>query len=48
MQELSELIMSQVTGTEYDEAYIVAPVEEETTIEYLDEDAEREAAQNEE
>ena len=44
LQNLSEMIMSQVTGSEYVEEYIDEPVEEETTIEYLDEEAEREAA----
>ena len=48
LQELSEMIMSQVTGGEYAEEYIAEPKEEETTIEYLDEEAEREAAQQEE
>lgn len=47
LQELSEMIMSQVTGSEYTEEYIDEPVEEETTIEYLDEEAEREAAKQE-
>lgn len=48
LQELSELIMSQVTGVPYLEDYIEEPVEEEETIEYLDEEAEREAAMQEE
>ena len=48
LQSLSEMIMSQVTGTEYSEEYIDEPEEEETTIEYLDEEAEREAAKQEE
>ncbi len=48
LQELSELIMSQVTGVAYLEEYIEEPVEEEETIEYLDEEAEREAAMQEE
>lgn len=47
LKELSEMIMSQVTGSEYSEEYIDEPVEEETTMEYLDEEAEREAAKNE-
>ena len=42
------MIMSQVTGGEYAEEYIAEPKEEEATIEYLDEEAEREAAQQEE
>jgi hypothetical protein len=48
LQELSQMIMSQVTGSGYVEEYIAEPTEEETTIEYLDEEAEREAAQQEE
>ena len=48
LQELSELIMSQVTGVAYLEEYIEEPAEEEETIEYLDEEAEREAAMQEE
>ena len=48
LQELSELIMSQVTGVPYLEEYIEEPTEEEETVEYLDEDAEREAAMQEE
>lgn len=47
LQELSELIMSQVTGVPYLEEYIEEPTEEEETVEYLDEDAEREAAMQE-
>lgn len=47
LQELSELIMSQITGTDYKEDYIEEPTEEEETVEYLDEDAEREAAMQE-
>ena len=43
----SEMIMEQVTGAEYEEEYIDEPTEE-TTIEYLDEEVEREAAKNEE
>lgn len=45
LYELSELIMSQVTGEEYTEEYIEQ--EEEDTREYFDEDAEREAAKAE-
>ena len=48
MQQLSELIMSQISGTEYEEEYIEEPVEEEETVEYLDEEAEREAARQDE
>lgn len=48
LQELSELIMSQVSGAEYEEEFIEEPAKEEETVEYLDEEAEREAAQNEE
>ena len=40
--------MSQVTGVPYLEEYIEEPTEEEETVEYLDEDAEREAAMQEE
>ena len=47
LKDLSEMIMSQVTGSEYSEEYIDEPMEEETTIEYLDEEAEREAAKQE-
>lgn len=47
LQELSEMIMSQVTGAEYKEEYIDEPAEEESSIEYFDEEAEREAAQQE-
>lgn len=45
LYELSELIMSQVTGEEYTEEYIEQ--EEEDTREYFDEEAEREAAKAE-
>ena len=48
LKEVSELIMSQVTGSEYVEEYIDEPMEEEASIEYYDEEAEREAAKNEE
>lgn len=48
LKSLSEMIMSQVTGSEYIEEYIEAPAEEESTVEYLDEEAEREAAKQEE
>ncbi len=48
LQELSELIMSQITGTEYIEEYIEEPAEEEETVEYLDEEALREEALQEE
>lgn len=47
LQELSELIMSQITGTEYKEEYIEEPTEEEETVEYLDEEALREEAMQE-
>lgn len=40
LKELSEMIMSQVTGSEYVEEYIEEPAEEETVIEYYDEEAE--------
>lgn len=48
LQELSQMIMTQVTGFGYVEEYIAEPDEEEESIEYLDEEAEREAAQQEE
>lgn len=44
LQSLSELIMSQVSGSEYEVEFIEEPKEEEETVEYLDEEAEREAA----
>ena len=48
LKNLSEMIMSQITGTEYVEEYIEEPAAEEETVEYLDEEAEKEAAKNEE
>lgn len=48
LQELSELIMSQITGTDYKEEYIEEPTEEAETVEYLDEEALREEAMQEE
>lgn len=48
LQSLSQMIMSQISGTEYEEEYIEEPAEEEETVEYLDEEAEREAALQEE
>lgn len=48
LKDLSELIMTQVTGEPYSETYIEEPKEETETIEYLDEEAEREAAKQEE
>lgn len=48
LQKLSELILTQVTGTQVREDYIEDPNQEEETIEYLDEEAEREAAKQEE
>ena len=48
LQSLSEMIMSQINGAEYEEEFIDEPVEEEETVEYLDEEAEREAARQEE
>ena len=47
LQELSELIMSQITDTDYKEDYIEEPMEEEETVEYLDEEALREEAMQE-
>lgn len=48
LKELSEMIMSQVTGDVYEEEYIEEPAEEETTIEYYDEEAEKMAAKESE
>lgn len=48
MQSLSKMIMSQINGAEYEEEFIEEPAEEEETVEYLDEEAEREAARQEE
>ena len=47
LKELSEQIMQQVTGREYEEAYI-EDVQEETDVEYLDEEYYTEEAQKEE
>ena len=44
LQSLSEMIMSQINGADYEEEYIEEPKEEEETVEYFDEEAEREAA----
>lgn len=44
MQSLSELIMSQINGEAFEEEYIEEPKDEEETVEYFDEEAEREAA----
>lgn len=46
LYSLSEMIMSQISGTEYTEEYIEEPVQETESIEYLDEEAEREAARS--
>lgn len=46
LKSLSELIMSQISGTDYVEEYIDEPGGEEAIIEYLDEAAEREAAKS--
>ena len=48
LQNLSEMIMSQINGAEYKEEFIEEPKEEEETVEFLDEEAEREAALQEE
>ena len=48
LQNLSEMIMSQINGADYEEEFIEEPKEEEETVEYLDEEAEREAALQEE
>lgn len=45
LKELSEQIMTQVTGEPYEEAWIEEEAEEEEEIEYLDEDALRQEAQ---
>lgn len=47
LYSLSEMIMSQISGTEYTEEYIEEPEEETESVEYLDEEAEREAAKTE-
>ena len=47
LKELSEQIMQQVTGREYEEVYI-EDVQEETDVEYLDEEYYTEEAQKEE
>ena len=47
LKELSEQIMQQVTGQEYEEVYI-EEVQEETDVEYLDEEYYTEEAQKEE
>lgn len=46
LKELSEQIMQQVTGREYEEVYI-EDVQEETDVEYLDEEYYTEEAQKE-
>lgn len=48
LQNLSELIMTQVTGEEVKQDYIEDPDAEDETVEYLDEEAEKEAAKQEE
>lgn len=47
VKNLSEQIKGQVTGVTISEDYIDVPVDNDQEIEYLDEDAEREAAQGE-
>ncbi len=47
LKELSEQIMTQVTGEPYMETAIEEETEEEEEVEYLDEDALREEAQSE-
>ena len=47
LKNLSELMLSQVAGKPVTEEYIEEPKEEKETIQYLDEDAEREAAKQE-
>ena len=48
LKELSELILTQVTGEPVTEELIEEPKEQTETIEYFDEEAEREAAKQEE
>ena len=48
LKQLSEQIKEQVTGMEISEDYIDVPKQNEDEIQYYDEDAEREAAQEEE
>ena len=47
LQKLSQLLLTQVTGEEVKQDYIEDPDKETETIEYLDEEAEREAAKQE-
>lgn len=48
LQKLSELILTQISGEQVSEEYIKDPEQEEATIEYLDEEAAKEAAKQEE
>lgn len=48
LKDLSELIMTQVTGEPYSEEYIEPPQTETESVQYLDEEAEKEAAMQEE
>ena len=48
LQKLSELILTQISGEQVSEEYIKDPEPEEATIEYLDEEAAKEAAKQEE
>ncbi len=47
LKALSEQIMTQVTGKAYEEEYIAEPELQTETVQYLDEEAEKEAAQQE-
>ncbi len=48
VKDLSEQIKGQITGVAFSEEYIDIPVTDEEELEYYDEDAEREAAQEDE
>lgn len=48
LRDFAEMMMEQVTGSEYKLEYIREPEEEKETTEYLDEEAEKEAAKKEE
>ncbi len=48
LKELSEQVKYQITGSEVEETYIDEPAEETETVEYLDEEALKEAAKQEE
>lgn len=48
MKDFAEMMMEQITGAETELEYIEPPKEEEETMEYLDEEAAKEAAKKEE